>query len=357
MRSSQASITRYGDNGWRVRVEAGRDPRTGKRKQLSRVVRGSKRQAEKVKQELLVLAGKPSTLRDSITLGEFWRDFYMPDVENRLRPDTVSGYEAHYRQLVEGTIDAMPISKITPAVVDAWLRGIDGEKRQHQAFKILRQALNKAVRLDMLDMNPCKRVEAPSSQSDYEPDVLSLDDVAAYLDTFRGTKIEPAVLVVIGAGLRRSEVVGLDWDDVRDGSVRVDNAVTSVAGKAWDDDPKSRFGVRVVALPKSIADRLEELRGEGPLCSMGDGVRINPDNLSREYRKIQRRLPDGVKRVPLKNLRHTSLTLAVEAGVDILAVSRRGGHSNVNITSRYYLRPSRAVDEAAAAAMDDLLGK
>ena len=36
-----------------------------------------------------------------------------------------------------------------------------------------------------------------------------------------------------------------------------------------------------------------------------------------------------VKQIPLKNLRHTSLSLSIEAGVDILAVSRRTGHSNV----------------------------
>ena len=112
-----------------------------------------------------------------------------------------------------------------------------------------------------------------------------------------------------------------------------------------------------MTLPPSIAARLEELREDDgvPLLVNAKGGRLHPDRLTHGYLERRDTLPEGVKRVTLKNLRHTSLTLALEGGADLLAVSRRAGHSTSTITAHYYLRPHESVDEAAAAGLDELL--
>ena len=56
----------------------------------------------------------------------------------------------------------------------------------------------------------------------------------------------------------------------------------------------------------------------------------------------------------LKNLRHSHATIMLSAGVDVVTVSRRLGHSSVSVTDRFYLRPRRAADEGAASAFDAL---
>ena len=357
MRSSKGSIQPHGKGAWRVQVEHGRDPITGKRKRYSKVVRGSKREAERVKQELMVKAGDPAALKGGMTLGEFWEHFYLPDVDGRLRPTTVAGYESKYGNFIENSIDGLKMSELEPLTIKDWLASIDTDKKRFQAFKLLRQILSKAVRWDLLQSNPCDRVEPPHNAQDYEPDVLTAEETSIYMDTFRGSNVEAVVLLCLGCGLRRSEAAALDWEDIQDGEVAVTHAITAVNGKPWDDDPKSRFSNRSVAIPASILARLEELRGTGAIVKDGNGNRMNPDNISKEYRRWQKKLPDGVKQIPLKNLRHTSLSLSIEAGVDILAVSRRAGHSNVGITSRYYLRPSKSIDSAAADSLDKLLGE
>lgn len=85
------------------------------------------------------------------------------------------------------------------------------------------------------------------------------------------------------------------------------------------------------------------------------GMPMNPDNISKYYNDIRDTLPPEVPRIPFKNLRHTSLTLALESGADLLAVSRRAGHSNVGITSAYYLRPDETVDRKTVDSFDALL--
>ncbi len=356
MRSAQGSVTKREDGAWRVQVSCGRDPVTGKRIRKQKIVRGTKRQAEKVKQEMLVEADKRRAIGKSMTLDRFWQLFYLPDVEGRLRLSTISDYESKYRTYIRPTLGDLNLTDVTPMVIDAWVHSIDGTSKQHKAFQLLHQVMARAVRLDAIDSNPCDRLERPRKPQDYEPEVLTAEEVAEYVKVFAGTQLEAAILLCLGCALRRSELVALDWDDIQDGEVSVTHAVTSVDGVAHDDDPKSRFGMRSIAIPPSFADRLEELRSTGPVVQDSNGGRLHPDNLSKYYKRQLRKLPEGVKRIPLKNLRHTSLSLAANAGVDILAISRRAGHSGVGITSRYYLRPDKSVDRATADAMDKLLG-
>ena len=355
-RSSLGSIRKRPDGSWRVEVESGRNPITGKRIRKSRVVHGTKKQAEKVKQELLLELGDKYALRGGITLDFFFQRFYLPDARKRLRYSTVDDYEGKYRLYIQTALGGLQLLDLTPLTVDAWLHSIDGESKQHKAFQLLHQILARAVRLNVIQSNPCDHIERPKRPSEYEPEILSPDEVPYYLEAFKGSSIEAAFLLCLGCGLRRSELVALDWEDIADGEVTITHAMTSTGGTVKDDAPKSRFGVRTVTIPPSFLTRLEELRGTGAIAKSSVGTRMHPDNLTSAYKKILRSLPDGVKRIPLKNLRHTSLSLAANAGVDILAISRRAGHSNVGITSRYYLRPDKAVDKAAADAMDKLLG-
>ena len=356
MRSSLGSIQKRPDGSWRVEVEAGRNPITGKRIRKSKVVRGTRKQAEKVKQELFLELGDKDALRGGITLDFFFQHFYLPDARERLRYSTVDDYESKYRLYIQSAIGGLQLLDLTPLAVDSWLRSISGDSRQHKAFQLLHQVLARAVRLNVMQSNPCDNIERPKRPAEYEPEVLSLDEVPAYLDAFKDTPIEAAFLLCLGCGLRRSELIALDWEDIVDGEVTITHAMTSTGGTVKDDAPKSRFGVRTVSIPPSFLQRLEELRGNGAVAKSSTGTRMHPDNLTAAYKKVLRTLPDGVKRIPLKNLRHTSLSLAANAGVDILAISRRAGHSNVGITSRYYLRPDKAVDRATADAMDKLLG-
>lgn len=281
------------ENGvYTVSVELPRDHRTGKRRRLYKTVRGSLRDAEQAKAKLLTDIGKGEAVRDAIEMSDFWKNHYLPYVKKRLREGTVFGYEKKYKQYIEPRFGNMLLSQIEPIVIDRWLDDIDTVNKRFEAFKMLRQILSRAVRWNLLDSNPCDRVEIPNKPT-YRPEVLTAEEVRIYLEHFRDSPVEAGVLVALGGGLRRSEIVALDWEDIT-----------------------------------------------------SDGI---------VYAQRRNTLPEGVKRIPLKNLRHTSLTMAIESGVDLLAVSRRAGHSNVSITSAYYVRPHESVDAAAADAMDAFL--
>ena len=357
MRSAKASVQKLGDNYYRVQVEAGRDPVTGKRVRISKRVRGSRKEAERVKVKELAKIGETEQARQSMTLDDFYATLYLPDAKARLRKTTIEGYESHYHTYIEKSIGRTHLQEITPLIINMWLNTIDGQARKFEAFKLLRQVLNKAVKWDLIEYNPCNRIDAPKKER-YKPQVLTVEETVTYINYFRNHCLEAAVLILIGAGLRRSELCALNWSDITlDGAITIDNAVTVVHGKANEDTTKTEFSKRVVHLPPTIAKRLNEIREDYsvPICHEDNGERMNPDRITRVYNQHIKQLPADIKRVSLKNLRHTSLSLSIESGVDLFAVSRRAGHSNVGITAAYYLRPHESVDINAADSLDQFL--
>lgn len=357
MRSAQASIVKIDDKRYRVFVEAGRDLNTGKRKRITKTVRGSRKEAERVKTKLLAEVGETTVARQTMTLEQFFQDLYLPDAKVRLRKTTVAGYEKHYNLSIRDTLGSYHIAEIKPLTITRMLASIDGEAKKFEAFKLLRQVLNKATRWGIIDQNPCNNVDVPKKPR-YQPETLSQSEAVAYIKLFKGHTLEAVVLIAIGGGLRRSEIAALDWADIsKDGAITIDNAVTVVNGKAHEDTTKTEFSKRTVHLPGSITRRLNKIResDDTPIAHEANGKRMNPDRISRLYSEKLEDLPENVKSIPLKNLRHTSLTLALESGTDLLAVSRRAGHSNVGITSAYYLRPSEQVDIDAAKSLDGFL--
>lgn len=62
-------------------------------------------------------------------------------------------------------------------------------------------------------------------------------------------------------------------------------------------------------------------------------------------------------RIRLHDLRHSSATLLMRAGVPLKVVSERLGHSTTTLTGNVYSHVLKGMDEAASEQLADLLGK
>ena len=346
---------------YRVQVNLGTDPSTGKRLRSSRTVRGSRKDAESALREMLLQNGSRAACGGDMTLDWYWEHTYMPYCESRLRPSTVNGYRKDYGCLLADRLGHMELRSITPLAVDAWLDSLKPSRRP-PAYKLLRQMMSRAVKWRLIDRNPCDSVDAPKS-AHYEPRPLSADEASAYVRHFLESGNLDAVkilMLALGGGFRRSEIAALNWLDVSaDGAVSITKAVTEVRGGAHEDAPKSRFGERVVHLPAFAVGVLNGLRpaDDGGAVLTYRGRRMRPQMVSRVYERVRDSMPPDVRRISLKDMRHTSLTLTLEGGADLLAVSRRAGHSTTAITASYYLRPHESVDRKAAGGLDALMPK
>ena len=353
MRAARGCVQKLGKEHYKVTVSY-TDPTTGNRHRPSKTVRGTARDAENVKLKMLARVDG-GEYASALPLSEYIEDFFIPSLEGR-KSRTIATAKDRCRLYVTPLLGNEKLSNITPKLIRQWLNTFKVHSKKFVAYTTLRQVLNSAVSAGFLNVSPLDKVDAIKREQ-YDPEVLDAKDAEVYLWHFKDTEIEAAVLLALGAGMRRGEIIALDVSDINliTGKVRIDDAITQHGPEIYEGDPKSRYGIRDIYLPSMILVRLCEVLGESGAILVEDNERMRPDRLTAHYTRIMNKMPEGVPRIPLKNLRHTSLTLAYDGGADILTVSRRAGHSNTQVTTDYYVRPKGSRDREAAVAIDSAL--
>lgn len=352
MRREVGTITEIAPDVWRVMVSIGHSSTTGKRRRPTKTIRGDRRAAEVALARLLLAAGRLP--ESDVTLRQYLEDMYLPHVEGRLRARTVDGYRSKLEHHVFDELGDTMLNDLTPYVLDKWIDGVKGSDRSRQhVYRVLSAALNVAVRWRLIENNPLKAVEVPKVSGHKKPDVLTPAEARQYIEAFRGHALEPIVVLALSAGLRRSELAGLRWSDIDfdGGTVSIARGLHDRKGGVIEEVPKSATSTRTVALPGWTCDLLKPLRGLGPLV-VDEGEPMKPWRISREYHRLlaEKRL----RRVQLKNLRHSHACLMLDAGVDLYTVSRRLGHATVAVTEAHYVKPGEKADRAAADALGTL---
>src|SRR5262245_33129300 len=81
-----------------------------------------------------------------------------------------------------------------------------------------------------------------------------------------------------------------------------------------------------------------------------EGSPMSPDDLSRDWARACMSL--GLLKVTFHALRHTQLSALIAAGLDVVAISRRIGHSSPTVTLNTYGHLFLNTDAAAANAIE-----
>ncbi|MDA1279820.1 MAG: site-specific integrase [Chloroflexi bacterium] len=157
--------------------------------------------------------------------------------------------------------------------------------------------------------------------------------------------------VLVTSGMRRSELAGLRWSDVDiDRQVlHIRRSYHVVRGEKIFKSPKTTRSSRDVALDESTTKFLRLQRNQAqtfadladrPLSLSApvftpDGVRpYAPDSITHMWQRA--RTAVGLSDVRLQDLRHTTATLSIAAGVNIGAVADKLGHATPGFTLSVY---------------------
>jgi integrase len=188
-------------------------------------------------------------------------------------------------------------------------------------------------------------------------------DAALVPDGCEGDRKHPAWLLLASTGMRRGEVLGLSWDDVdlETAQFAVRRTLAAVDMDVAFSEPKTQRSRRVVALDATTVAALRSWRrrqaedklalgpaynDQGFVFTRADGRPFDPNDFSREFDRRIRRL--GLPRIRLHDLRHTSATLALQAGIHPKVVSERLGHSTIAITLDIYSHVTPTLQRDAA---------
>ena len=223
----------------------------------------------------------------------------------------------------------------------------------------LRQMLQDAVYDGLMDANPAAMVRPP--RKDTKPKkAASMDDVARMVDGLAMLPLDGftvGVRLAVLAGLRRGEVVGLQWGDVADGRIAVRRSVQSRYGTV--KEPKTESGRRSVSMLPELEADLERWReqqrfrlaalgieqGDGtPVVTSAAGTRLDSSNLYRWWRKNGPAL-FGID-CSLHELRHTFLTMLGNSGASAAALKSIAGWSSLAMADVYVHRDEDADADA-----------
>ena len=170
-------------------------------------------------------------------------------------------------------------------------------------------------------------------------------------------------------GLRRSELLGLRWEDIdfERAQVSVRRGLVAVGADVHEGTPKSGHartiaidGETIALLKRHRAAQLEERPawGEawtntGQLFTREDGQAMRPGTPTQTFDRRVAQVP--VRRIRLHDLRHTHATLLLAAGTHPKVVQERLGHASVQITLDVYSRVTEGMQEDAAALIGSLV--
>jgi len=194
-------------------------------------------------------------------------------------------------------------------------------------------------------------VSAPRVQLE-EVEILSPTEMIAVLANLEHHPLYPIVALALGTGMRRGELLGLQWGDVDlDGATaRVERSLEETSTGVRYKSPKTKSGRRVISLPPSAVEALRahrrqqlELRvalGHGRVetetpvfCTAGERP-LSPNNLSRDWHRVV--VARGLPKVMFHVLRHSHASALIASGMDVVSVSKRLGHGSPAITLTVY---------------------
>jgi len=349
---------------WEVRVFTGSDAR-GRPTQLSRTIRGGKRDAQRLAAELEVGPGRAAPAGRSVT------DVLDAWIEQNLdtwAPSSARDQQSRARSIKKDQISRLPVARLSVADVERWhtrLRKAGmkdaGIRNQHG---VLRAALSQAERWGWVSSNVAAMARRKTLKSQPRG-VMSLDDVRAVMAA--AAEIDPsaalALRIAAMTGARRAELAALKWTDVDDdGMLRIDSAIEVIRhpGERRElRDASTKTGnARRLTLDPDTLNAIWSLRRErepyGPwMFGLGPDL-VAPDRIGWWWSRA--RTMSGIdKKWRLHDLRHWSATVSIGQGHDVRTVAGRLGHSNPAMTLRVYAHAFAAADQALAAGLGDML--
>jgi integrase len=348
---------------WEVRVFTGRDAR-GRPTQVSRTVRGGKREAQSVAVELEGGPGRATaagrTVSDVL-------DAWVAQNLATWAPSSARDQQSRVRAIQDDAIARLPLARLSVADVERWHARLRKAGRHDAGIRnqhgVLRAALSQAVRWGWVSTNAAALAKLKSAKAAPRA-AMTLDEVRAVVEA--AATIDPAAVLALRlaavAGARRAELVALQWSDVHDGMLTIDSAIEVV--RRGDGQPELRDAAtktanrRTLALDVDTLELVDALRRArepyGPwMFGLGPQL-VSPDRVGWWWRRA-RALSGIDPKWRLHDLRHWSASVAIAQGHDVRTVAGRLGHANPAMTLRVYAHAFGAADQALAAGLGDIL--
>lgn len=200
---------------------------------------------------------------------------------------------------------------------------------------------------------------------------MSVEELRTLFEANAANRVRGLLVVVALLGLRRSEVLGLRWEDVdlERGTLSVRHGLHRVDGQLTLLPTKTARSRRTIPLPAIVRRELEEHRERqdserrelaerwpdlGFVFTTPIGTPIDPDNCSKLVKAAVKSA--GLRDVRMHDFRHGVVSVLLGLGVPPRTVMEIAGHSGLEMTMNVYGHVSLEDKRDALDRLDGLLG-
>jgi integrase len=377
----KGSMRQRSAGSWELRFDMGVDA-SGKRQQKNVTFRGTKREAQaelnRILHELATgLYAAPSKMTVADYLTRWLKDYAGPKVA----PKTFERYQEIVRIHLTPDLGHHALTAIRPLHIQAaYTKALESGRKDGKGglsaqtvlhhHRILREALEQAVKWQLLARNPADAVEPPRP-GQKEMNALDEEQTVRLLKAAEGTRLYVPVVLAIATGLRRGELLGLRWADLNleAGTLTVNRTLQVTRKGISYKEPKTRRSRRTIPLPAFAVEVLLRHKGKqaetklrlgpayhdnGLVIAGEDGRPLDANNhLTKAFPAFVKSL--GLPHLRFHELRHSHASQLLKRGIPVGAVSERIGHARTSTTLDIYGHVLAGQHDLAAKEIHDAL--
>lgn len=221
---------------------------------------------------------------------------------------------------------------------------------------ITRAIFRAAERDSIIPKSPCHGGEKAIGRATEVREPLTDDQMLDLLAELEDTQAGLFCLLALTTGLRRGELLALQWDavDIKNKSITVRRNKPFAAG--YNDDRivenlKTDAAKRTIPLPAATLAEMKRQRMVGSpfVLSSPSGGSLTYVEFQKLWRSVKRAADRLGFHCHPHLLRHTYITKLFEQGLDLKQVQYLAGHSKPDMTLRVYTHYRRKEREAETA--------
>ena len=276
-KAGDGTVRQRKDGRWEGRVVIGYDD-NGYPKTKNVLAKTKKECVEKLQKLKAECGGlKPEKVRPEMPFGDWLTYWYENHSKPKIRPTTQETYESRIRLHIIPEIGDIPLNKLTQNDLQQFYARLKKSGRllhaEHYGKGLsdrmvrachmnCRSALEKAVQEGLIRMNPAVGCKLPPKKA-REMQVLTREEIQRFLIHAKAEGYFELFLLELTTGLRRGELLALQWDDLNleTGELQVTKQVyrTKEDGLLISK-PKTKSSIRTVSLPPTLLNILKEYK-------------------------------------------------------------------------------------------------
>ena len=278
---------------------------------------------------------------------------------------------------------ALRLDEVTPKIVYEFYEylsehgnRVTGEGLSQASVKknasALKLCFKSAAMLGLIESNPTADVSLPRSgrkHTSAKKVYMTLDEAKKLLKAFEGCRIYPIIYMTLFYGLRRSEIIGLRWENVdfendtfeiKSTIVRHKTLIEKDSTKTEASNAEYELLPRFKAILKGLKYEQEENKAlfgsgyndTGYVFCWDNGNFYKPEYISHKFKEIIK--TSGLPPMRFHDIRHSTASILFDMGWDIERIKAWLRHSDIKTTSDIYVHISRERKKLMAEELDDL---